>query len=97
MIAELSAQGPVSVAQIVSRLTPEGQGAEVTALAEFARTVSAKDEALEDCVRRLREQTRKRREVQLQEQIRLAQDAKQDATVQALLAEYQVMVTGGKS
>ena len=95
VIAESAGGTPVSVAQVVSRLTAEGNGALATALVEDARTIPSKEEALRDCVRRLHGQARKRREAQLREAIRMAQAAGQDGAVQELLTTYQQVVTGG--
>jgi DNA primase len=93
VICELEAAGhATSPAQVVSRFSGEGQGVIVTSLVEFARSIEAKDEALDDCVRRLRASTRKRHLANLREQIRAAQDAGADAEVGRLLAEYQTQV-----
>lgn len=76
-------------AHLVSRLTEEGHGGVVTALVALAQTVSAKERAFEDCVHRVRTQTRTRELALLQDQIRTAQLAEDQATVQHLLVEYQ--------
>ena len=90
VVSELDATGhSATPAQVVSRLSEEGHGALVTELVELASSVASRDEALEDCVRRLQANARARHLAQLREQLRAAQDAGQDADVQQLLAEYQ--------
>jgi hypothetical protein len=76
-------------------LTQEGLGALASALIEQARTISAKEAAVRDCVRRLQRARRKRREAELREQLRLAQAAGETDHVQRLLEEFQHVVKGG--
>jgi len=97
IIAELRAQHAEepTAAQVISRLTEEGHSATVAQLIEEVRTVANKDEALAACLRRIRQQTEKRKQATLREEIRLAQDAGRDEDVTRLLGAYQVMVKGG--
>ena len=62
---------------------------------EEAQTVASPEEALQDCLRRLKQSHRKVEEARLREQIRVAQAARQEDTVQELLVAYQDMVKGG--
>ena len=115
VVAELvEAHRPASPAQLVSRLSAEGQapppnlpsqkstgdlvggqGALVAELIALAQSVSSKDEALTDCLRRVRATARTRRLAQLREQIQAAQDAGREQTMHELLADYQRQVKGG--
>ncbi len=90
MIDESTVTGHMlSPAQIISRLSEEGSASMVAGLVELAETVSTKDEAFEDCVRRLCASAWKRRLAGLREQIRGAQQAGHEAEIQRLLTEYQ--------
>ena len=82
-------------AQVVSRLSDEGQGALVSELVAFAQSVSAKEAAFEDCVRRLRVNARQRHLAELREALHAAQTAGQEQQVRRLLAEYSREVKGG--
>ena len=90
VVCELAAAGaPVSPAQVVSRLSDEGQAALITELVELAQSIASKDEAFADCLRRVRVNARTRELANLREQLRAAQDAGLGGEVQRLLAEYQ--------
>ncbi|MBI4342159.1 MAG: DNA primase [Candidatus Omnitrophica bacterium] len=91
-----SAGRSINAAQIVSRLSGEGQASAVTALVELARATPMKDQAFRDCVRRLQATARQRDLANLREQIRAAQDAGHEAEWQRLLAVYQQRVTNGQ-
>ena len=80
---------------LVSRLSAVGQGAAVTELVTLAQSVSSKEEALDDCLRRLRHSANTRRLTSLREQIQTAQDAGREREMRTLLAEYQQHVKGG--
>lgn len=95
VIEETAIRGSVRAAQVVSHLTDEGLGSLVAALVEEAQTVAYPEEALQDCLQRLKKNHRKIEEDRLREQIRVAQAARQEDTVQELLAAYQDMVKGG--
>jgi len=81
-------------AQIVSRLTTDGQGAAVTELITLAQSVSLKDEAMADCLRRIGTTARARQLERLRTQIQTAQDAGQEQKMHEMLAEYQHLVKG---
>ncbi|OGX29478.1 MAG: DNA primase [Omnitrophica WOR_2 bacterium RIFCSPHIGHO2_02_FULL_67_20] len=94
VVGELSAGGQtVSPAHVISRLsaaqTEVGPAALVTELVELAQSVSARDEAFEDCARRLESRARSHELLLLRERIRAAQDAGHERDVTQLLAEYQ--------
>ncbi|MBI3321233.1 MAG: DNA primase [Candidatus Omnitrophica bacterium] len=90
MVCELEAAGqPATPASIISRVSEEGQAAVVAALVELAQATASKEDAFEDCVRRLRANTRKRELAALREHIRAAQEAGNASEAQRLLAEYQ--------
>ena len=88
-------------AQVVSRLSAvpsgtgqaglseEGLGSLVTELVELAHSIAAKEEAFEDCLRRVRANTHKHELANLRDQIRAAQEAGRESDVHRLLAEYQ--------
>jgi len=96
VVAELlEAHQTTTPAQIVSRLTADGQGAVVTDLITLAQSVSSKDEAMADCLRRIGTTARARRLEQLRTQIQTAQDAGQEQKMHEMLAEYQHLVKGG--
>jgi DNA primase len=96
VVAELlEAHQTTTPAQIVSRLTADGQGAVVTELITLAQSVSSKDEAMADCLRRIRTTARRRQLEQLRTQIQTAQDAGQEREMHEMLAEYQHLVKGG--
>jgi DNA primase len=84
-----------TLAQVISRLAAEGQPAVVTDLVAFAQTVSSKEAALEECVRRLQAARQQRHLAQLREQLQTAQEAGEDVAVHRLLADYQRTVKGG--
>ncbi len=97
VVGELSAAGQVvSPAHVISRLSaaqtevgPEGAPAAlVTELVELAQSVSARDEAFEECVRRLESRARAHELLLLRERMRAAQDAGHERDVTQLLAEY---------
>ena len=97
VVCELAAAGhPATPASVVSRLPEGGDGALVTALVELAQTAASKDEAFEDCVRRLADNARKRERAKLQEQIRTAQEAGREAEVTRLVAEYQQQLAASR-
>jgi DNA primase len=90
VVCEREAAGqPATPAHVVSRLPEAGDSALVTALVGEAQSTPLKDEAFEDCLRRLEAASRKRQRDQLVEQIRTAQDAGQERDVKRLLAELQ--------
>ena len=89
VVCELEAAGWATPAQVVSRLSEDGQGALVAELVELAQTVSSKEDAFEDCLRRVRTAARTRELANLREQIRAAQEARHEKEVKRLLAEYQ--------
>jgi len=72
-----------------------GQEALVAELVELARSIASKDEAFEECLRRLRANRRRRHFAQLREQLDTAQAAGQEAEVQRLLVAYQEQLKGG--
>src|SRR3989338_3864547 len=95
-VAELvEARRPATPAHLVSRLSAEGQGAAVTELVTLAQSVSSKEEALDDCLRRLRHSANTRRLTSLRERIQTAQDAGREREMRTLLMEYQQQVKGG--
>ena len=97
VVCELAVAGhPATPASVVSRLPEAGDGALVTALVELAQTAASKDEAFEDCVRRLADNARKRERAKLQEQIRTAQEAGREAEVTRLVAEYQQQLAASR-
>ena len=90
VVCELGTAGlPATPAQVISRVSEEGQASLVTELVELAHSTSAKDSAFEDCLRRVRTNTRQRELANIREQIQTAQDAGHDEHVQRLLVEYQ--------
>ena len=90
VVCELGTAGlPATPAQVISRVSEEGQASLVTELVELAHSTSAKDSAFEDCLRRVRANTRKRELANIREQIQHEQDAGHDEHVQRLLVEYQ--------
>jgi DNA primase len=96
VICELEAAGSrASPAHVVSRLAEtEGLAALVSGLVELAQATAAKDEAFDDCLRRLRASTRRRELAALREQIRAAQGAGHETELQRLLTEYQQCLVG---
>ena len=94
VVCELtSAAHAATPAQVISRLSEQGQGELVTALVELAQSVSLKDEAFEDCVKRLQAGQRKRELAQLRDQMRVAQDSGREQVVRQLLSDYQQLLT----
>ncbi len=90
VVAELDAAGRVATpAQVVSRLSEEGHGALVTALVELAQSVSSKHDALDDCLRRLSGNARRRQLTVSLEQLRSAQAAGYEEEIERSLVEYQ--------
>ena len=97
VIAELvEARRPSTPAHVVSRLSVEGQGAVVAELVTLAQSIASKDEALNDCLRRLRRSANTRRLASLREQIQSAQDTGQEDETHTLLTAYQQQVKGGE-
>ena len=84
-----SMEQPVTPARVISRLSEAEQGALVSELVTLAQSVTAKDEALDDCLRRVKADARKRQREVLREQIRAAEAAGREQDVQQLLAVYQ--------
>ncbi len=82
-------------AQIVSRLAEEGYGSLVTELVTLSQSVVPQEEALEECVKRLQRNTRRREHAKLREQIRIAEEAGNEIEVQRLLTECQEQIKGG--
>ncbi len=90
VVCELaSANHPATPAQVISRLSEEGQGELVTALVELAQSVLVKDEAFDDCVTRLQRSRRNRTLAYLRDQLRTAEEAGQEQDVRRLLSDYQ--------
>lgn len=90
VICELEATGRAATpAHVVSRLLEEGYGGLVTELVELANSVASKEEALDDCLKRLRANALSRQLAQFREQIRFAHEAGHEVEVRRLLAEYQ--------
>jgi DNA primase len=102
VVGELAEAGQaVSPAHVISRLSAaqaetgsedrvEGvPAALVTELVALAQSVSVRDEAFEECVRRLESRARSHELLLLRERIRAAQDAGQERDVKQLLTEYQ--------
>lgn len=79
----------VTPAQIASRLSEEGHGGLVGALVELAESVSAKGDALDDCLRRLQAGRRARELAALREAIQAAQTSGREDEMQRLLGQYQ--------
>jgi hypothetical protein len=84
-----------SAAALVSRFAAEGRSALVSELMSLAETVTEKDAALKECVRRLRTQAKTRHLLSLRGELRAAQDAGREQDVYKLLGEYQQQVKGG--
>lgn len=82
-------------AQVISRLSEEGHGRLVTELVELAQSIASKPQALEECLRRIHANTRRRELAALQEQIRSAQRVGAEREVQRLLTSYQEQLKGG--
>ncbi len=80
---------PVTAAQIISRLSNEGGEATITALLELAQSITAKPEALDDCVRRVRRLAQERRRNESLEQLKAAEAAGQEEEIQRSLVAYQ--------
>ncbi|MBI3083045.1 MAG: DNA primase [Candidatus Omnitrophica bacterium] len=98
VICELEATGRAATpAHVVSRLLEDGDGGLVTELVELANSVASKEEALDDCLRRLRANARRRELAQFREQIRAAHEAGQEVEVRRLLAEYQHRLSAASS
>ena len=89
VVSEAAQGGRVQTAPVVSRLTAEGAGALASRLIELARTIPAKEQALRDCVRQIREKARRRRQEQLREQLQVAHAAGQERVVRELLVAIQ--------
>jgi replicative DNA helicase len=95
--AELvEARRPSTPAHVVSRLSAEGQGAVVAELVTLAQSIASKDEALNDCLRRLSRSAHARRLASMREQIQSAQDTGQEDEMHTLLTAYQQHVKGGE-
>ena len=93
IIGELASYGKApTTAQVVSRLSAEGQPQLVGELLGLAESIAAKDAALTEVLRRLAEQARKRRLERVRERIRLAQEHGAATEAQELLAEYQQLL-----
>ena len=86
----------MTAAHVASRL-PEPQARLAAELVAVSQSVSATEQAFDDCVRRIRAETRKRELSRLRERIRAAQDAGQESEAQRWLAEYQRRLTIGSS
>ncbi len=82
-------------AQVVSRLSEGGEEALVTELIASTQTLASKEDAFDDCLRRVRANAHKRALAQLRRQLETAQEAGQETDVQRLLVEYQRQVKGG--
>ena len=80
--------------QILHRLM-EGPAA-VAELVTLAQSIASKDEALDDCLRRLRRSANTRRLASMRERIQTAQDTGQDDEMHSLLTAYQQHVKGGE-
>ena len=90
VVCELALTGrSTTPAQVVSRVSEQGDGALVSELVALAQSVSSKDGAFEDCIRRVQTNARTRRLASLREQLQAAQEGGHEADVQRLLAEYQ--------
>jgi len=93
IVAELAATNTsMSSSQLISRLSEEGLGELVALLVQLGQTVEAKEEALEDCLRRLHANARKRHLEHAREGIRSAQEAGDDRGVRELLTKYQELI-----
>jgi DNA primase len=86
--------GPPTPAQVVSRLQDEGMGALVSELVETAQDGASTDQALMDCVHRIRASARKRQLTALQERLHTAQQAGDRAEMVRLLAACQQLMKG---
>ena len=96
VVGELEGGGhSAGPAQVISRLADEGQGALVTELVSTVQSLSSKDQAFEECLRRVRAHAQKQLLEQLRDQMRVAQDAGADTEVRRLLTAYQEQVKGG--
>ena len=91
----VASEASMTAAQVVSRLTAEGQGAVVAALIELAHTVSSAEQALDECVRRLQANARKQELAELREHMVMAQRQQDEPAMQRLLADYQHRLTKG--
>ena len=85
----------IAPAQVISRLSDEGQGRLVTELVELAQSIPSKHQALEDCLRRIHANAHRRELAGLQEQIRSAQRVGAEREVHRLLTSYQEQLKGG--
>ena len=90
VVCELEAIGHAAIpSHVVSRLLEEGHGGLVTELVELAQSVASKEQAFDDCLRRLRANALNCQLAQFREQIRTAHEAGHEVEVRRLLAEYQ--------
>ncbi len=93
-IKETAEQG-LEAAVLMSRIDSQGAESKIAELITLADTLVEKDVALEDCIKRIENNQKQRRLVDLRSRIRVAQDAGQSESVYALLSEYQRQVKGG--
>ena len=93
VVAELVEMGSAATpAQVVSRLSEEGQSGLVTELVELAQSVPSKEEAFADCLRRVQDYARRRHLEDLRGQLQSAQESGRERDLQRLLVEYQQLV-----
>jgi len=85
-------QGTPTAAKVISRLTSEEMAGLVSELVQLARSVPAKEEALRECVQRLRSDARKQDLTNLREQLRAAEQRGEAHEVEQLLVRYQQLV-----
>lgn len=97
LIGQWCEQQVITAAQIVSRLGTNGEKATAAALVELAQTVLSKEEALEDCIRRLKAAAHKRQLQLLRQRIEVAQTQGQQEETHELLTAYQQFLKPSKA
>jgi len=79
-------------AQVISRFADDEPAVMVAELVQLAQTVAHRDQAFQECVRRLKSKARQERLAGLQTKLATAQQAGRERDVSELLKQYQQMV-----
>ena len=85
-------RGDPEPAQIISRLTDDGDAACVSELVQLVQSVTHHDQVFRECVHRLQSKARQLRMTELQVKLNTAQRAGRDQEVTELLRHYQQLI-----
>jgi DNA primase len=91
--ALIATKGDAQPAQVVSRLADVADRGVVAMLMEVARTTESKNEAFDECLRRLRQRSKQHALLKLRDELRTAEAAGQTREINRLLSSIQALVS----